>query len=887
MATSFLRAFANGKNVFAVLLLLIASFPLFPRDITIFVEDSELSLPLEGAVILSWDGTQHTCDAEGKTVITAPDDRQVVIHAAYPGYENGRLAINPDQNRCTLGLRLSGIMENRELVIEASRPGTGETKTGRSVAVSGREITQTAEIGIIEDVMSSIKLLPGVGYAGFFNAQPSIRGGDPGDMKASFDGYYIMNPYHWNGGYSIFDPHMVQSAQLSHGVFSSRHSHTISGLLDITPKKPSPVETEFEFGLSTSMASFNLSFPLSGKGGILFMGRLTYYDPVIWFAKQLSRTIEMLEIVNSIRVAPYIRSGAVTGNYRFTGDLELNATAFWGMDGVGASFYNGPTVTPDLTSSSSTVIDWTNYQGFITAGLTWNPVSDMLFKFTAGTGYEDAVVDGAMSTDISEKYFSNTFFDTFKNIYSIPDEYLSEKYQLSVKEVIKESDIMYNIQGRIDYDWEMGHGFLLAAGIQEMYTRFIMKGDQLARREKWLGYYDDSDKILDDILANIGMENAPDEFRKFLKQNMVVSNSIAYSPDSGNRLFATSGYALVEYATPDSRLGIEAGLRIDHYFLLAKDFSIQAMPAFNPRLNLDYNVFKNKWIIESLDVSAGTGLFSAMNNNIFMAEKKHNVTEIKSNRSWTSVLGARIEFNEGISFNIEGYYKEIFDRMYIPVTIGIGEDDMQFDPRSDGVGRAWGIDLILQKLQSRFWDGWVTYSFSWAKYREPGNINADMNIGGGNRGDAWYFPYHHRFHNLNLIVNIKPAPSFNIYTRFGFASGTQQLTRIIDSPISYPVYDLPSGQLIEKYYWPSKWDEDNRSTPTLPLDIKFSIFGRNKTGRTRYEVYAAIENLLILVYYSQGNSSYNSYTGRVDAGSNAANFEIPIPISSFGVKFSY
>jgi hypothetical protein len=157
----------------------LAVFSLFARDVEIMVEDTDLAIPLEGAAIRSWDGREYTCGEDGRAIVSVPDDRPVVIQAAYPGYENGRMIINPGQDRFTLGLRLSGIMESRELVIEASKPGTSETKTGRSVAVSEREIAQTGEIGVIEDVMTTIKLLPGVGYSGLFNALPSIRGGQP------------------------------------------------------------------------------------------------------------------------------------------------------------------------------------------------------------------------------------------------------------------------------------------------------------------------------------------------------------------------------------------------------------------------------------------------------------------------------------------------------------------------------------------------------------------------------------------------------------------------------------------------------------------------------------------------------------------------------------
>ncbi|HCC37139.1 MAG TPA: hypothetical protein DEQ14_05740, partial [Treponema sp.] len=360
-----------SQKIVLVLFLVLRGLSLFARDAEITVIDLDLELPLEGAVIRSWDGAEYVCDSEGKVTITVPDDRPVVIQAAYPGYENARLSLAPPEVSFTLRLRLSGVMENRELVIEAAKPGVSESRTGRSVAISEREIAQSAEIGIIEDVMTAIKLLPGVGYTGMFNALPSIRGGDPGDMSASLDGFYVTNPYHWGGGFSIFDPKMIESAQLSHGVFSTRYGHTISGLLDLAAKKPSSEDTEFELGVNTSMATFSLSLPLSNKGGIMFMGRITYYDPVIWLAKGISTQVEAMRHVNSIRVAPYIRSGAITANYRFLDNLDLRLTGFWGMDGVGVTF--NPDETGGPASNVRADFNYTNYQGFITSGLSWNP----------------------------------------------------------------------------------------------------------------------------------------------------------------------------------------------------------------------------------------------------------------------------------------------------------------------------------------------------------------------------------------------------------------------------------------------------------------------------------------------------------------------------------
>ena len=613
------------------------------------------------------------------------------------------------------------------------------------------------------------------------------------------------------------------------------------------------------------------------------MGRVTYYDPVIAIAKELGKVIEELSIVNSVRVAPYIRSGTVTGNYRFSDSMELTVTGFWGMDGVGVSYLNSSR-TNDLESKSSMEFDWTNYQGFINSGFLWNPRNDMLLKFTAGAGFEESILDGDMRFNIYNKSFLQT--PANDRYYTYISGLFNDPYDFYTKTFYKQTDSSFNLQGRVDFDWELGNRLLFAAGFQEMFTHYKSKGNQQVNVEKNMSDFDSATQ--EKLFIDMGVTDNP-PLMSFLRNYLIVSVPLNYNPDVKNILFTTSGYGLIEYQTPDNRIKTELGIRIDHFYMSGNGFSLQSTPAINPRLNLDFNIFKDFGIVQSFDITAGTGLFSSMNSSVFIAEKKYEISEIKPNRSWTSVLGTRLEFSGGIILNIEGYYKYIFDRMYIPVSAGLEGIDVR--PQFNGEGKAWGIDLMLQKLQSRWWDGWMSYSFSWANYRDPDGGNADMGISGGIR-DGWYFPSYHRFHNLNLVLNIKPTPRINIYTRFGLASGVQLSRRTTNEPYSYPVYmydpdDPQNNKFIEVYYWPARRDENNRTTASLPMDIKLSIFGSNANGKTRYEVYAAVENVLALLYTSQGNTSFNRYTGQIDTGSNTASYEIPIPIPSFGFKISY
>jgi hypothetical protein len=601
-------------------LLVLPGLPLFPRDVEITVEDTELGLPLEGALVRSWDGAEYTADEEGRVLITAPDDRQVVIRAAYPGYENGRLIIPAAGERFSLGLRLSGVMEHRELVIEAARPETGETKTGRSIAVSEKEIAQIAEIGIIEDVMTVIKLLPGVGYSGMFNAMPSIRGGEPQDFLASLDGFYIENPYHWGGGFSIFDPRMVESAKLSHGVFSSRYGHSISGLLEIRSKKASPTETEMELGVSTSVTNLNLSLPLFGMGGVMVMGKVTYYDPFVWAAKQVAGVYKDIEIIKSVETAPYIRSVTVSANYRINGDLELSGSGFFGADGVGVR-YNDDYLSSGLSLNVSELLfEWTNYLGFLTAGAVWNPLNSMVLKAQGGLGYQQYDMAADMVYDLGLDYSED-----FKVKYG---PFTPDYYFINFRDKLFFSDSVFNLQGRVDYDWDLGRGLLFAAGLQELHSRWVKEEDYRVRVEHPAAAY-----IKSGFTPKI-----PGEY---------VNYPLEYTVDADNQGYTSSAYTLLEYTGPGNFFGAELGLRLDHFYFDGRDYSIQTYPALNPRLNLDFNVLKNRGPLDEMVLSLGTGLFSSMHDTIGFLQRENNIGDfdLRPARSWTSILGTKMEFS--------------------------------------------------------------------------------------------------------------------------------------------------------------------------------------------------------------------------------------------------
>jgi len=745
---------------------------------------------------------------------------------------------------------------------------------------------RSSQIGIIEDVMTSIKLLPGVGYSGMFNAMPSIRGGDPGDLMSALDGFYIANPYHWGGGFSIFDPHMVSSAQLSHGIFSTRYGHTISGLLEVNSKRATPDHAELELGISTSAVNLSAAIPLGSKGGLMLMGKATYWDPFVWFLQALSTVIEddTLDMINAITTPPYIRSAAASFNYRFNQDLEVISNAFIGIDGVGVDYTNEESY-PWVDYKQRALFSWDTLQGFFITGLSYNPLPSMLLKVSAGVGYEETNADAKVHYD---------YLAVFSLIGGdrIPAYVL---YEDDLDMFILATQTSLNVQGRIDFDWSLGKGFLFAAGFQELYSK---KGSEYGGKGflELKGRYPIPVYLLPFVSPYLPADVLSGE-----KPYYIRTPVYGQMAENSNEQFNSSAYVLTEYKSPGNRFGAELGLRLDHHYYMGDVYNINSLPVLNPRLNLDFNLFKGSGFVESLDLTIGTGLFSSMNNALVSFEPENAVIggdyELRPNRSWTSVLGVKTDFGKGWSFNIEGYFKYVYDRIYQLILMEPGEETKPV-LRSDGNGIIWGFDFMIQKFEGRYWDGWLSYTFTHARYHEPKRSSQDYSTLVDS--SRWYYPFFHRFHTANLVLNFKPLKNFNIYFRLGIASGRplaevgeiSSYTVILLDDKGLPIFSEPGNPLsqpmiITKYKRERQYSDDSRTSWSIPMDMKISYAMFNPRNKVQTEMYIAAENLASLFYVAQANTRFNSYTGTEDTGSDSANYEMPVPMVSVGIKWRF
>ncbi|MBQ9626116.1 MAG: TonB-dependent receptor plug domain-containing protein, partial [Treponema sp.] len=199
---------------------------LFAGEIKVYVFDKDLEIPLEGVKVslAAKDSAGAQTDENGVAVISVPDNiSSGSLEAKLVGYKNAGAAFSAADEEVRIPMSISDVIEGQELVVNRASPDGMEEKAGVSTVMSKEQMRSTANMGLMEDCMASVRTLPGVSYSGAWGTEPSIRGAEPREFSCLLDGMYTIFPWHWGGGVSIFNPAMVESVKLSNGIFSAKY----------------------------------------------------------------------------------------------------------------------------------------------------------------------------------------------------------------------------------------------------------------------------------------------------------------------------------------------------------------------------------------------------------------------------------------------------------------------------------------------------------------------------------------------------------------------------------------------------------------------------------------------------------------------------------------
>ena len=166
----------------------------------------------------------------------------------------------------------------------------------------------------------------------------------------------------------------------------------------------------------------------------------------------------------------------------------------------------------------------------------------------------------------------------------------------------------------------------------------------------------------------------------------------------------------------------------------------------------------------------------------------------------------------------------------------------------------------------------------------------------------WYYPSFQRYHNFNLILNIKPTNFCTIMNKFTFASGRprdeygDKKTLFVKSPNNEIVEMYGRDTIYTNTVKDGVLEDAKLGTGfTFVYDLKISFNFYFPKTKLRFEVYVAGEDLFVMLFNhlvqekilpNENGTSLDRYTGE-EMPSTDANFRINFPIPSIGIKLSF
>lgn len=151
------------------------------------------------------------------------------------------------------------------------------------------------------------------------------------------------------------------------------------------------------------------------------------------------------------------------------------------------------------------------------------------------------------------------------------------------------------------------------------------------------------------------------------------------------------------------KLTLLPGARLNYYALQIKKM------AADPRLRFNWQV------AESTAIKGGVGLYSQIPDLINLAPVWGNPRSGLERAVHTS-LGVSQAFDSiGLSIEVTGFYKHVFDRSTQSTTLirDPVTDELRLENfANQGIGRIYGMELLIRKALTKRFFGWISYTLS-------------------------------------------------------------------------------------------------------------------------------------------------------------------------------
>lgn len=589
--------------------------------------------------------------------------------------------------------------------------------------------------GAIEDVMRSLKSLPGVTSPNDFTSQLVVRGSGPDQNLIIMDDVEIFNPYRLYGLVSMFNPETLSDITLITGGFPSKYGDRLSAVLDVLNREGT-TERPFKFNSNVNIASANLIFegknPLKIPGSWIVSTRRTYYDLIL---------------------GPFAKSaGLITEDSSFPSFEDLQFKLAFGPFDKHKFLVNGifsKDAVDIISGEERTDPDSVNVND-----VTKNDVVALAWHYIPNSNFISRT-NLSWYRNSGENDFEGDILDPL-----IDKEGLTPAQRDSLKQI----------------------GALLGL---EFDSRYFFRKFSLVNKSVYLDKSKNAfefgagvDMIRTDLTYNLKVD---EQFKAILQglpnaQALLEEFNIEGKDNYRGNIYAQGRFDI------GRKFFYQPSIRLDYYSLLQKFYP-------SPRVSFGYIIDPLTTIRSSVGVYyQSPGYEKLMDRQSFYDLTPEVGKNLKAERSLHFVLGVERWLNSDWQAKVEGYYKK-FDNLiaqqkltghkyefilkdpnntdpnymrnpdnWVRSSEKIAYDSLTAIPVNDGTGNSYGIELSLEKKynspDTKFY-GWVNYSYSFSNRERDGEVLP--------------FRFDQR-HVVNLVLNYRVAKWLEVGARWSYAS---------------------------------------------------------------------------------------------------------------------
>jgi len=721
--------------------------------------------------------------------------------------------------------------------------------------------------GAAEDVMRSLRSLPGVVAPNDFSAQLVVRGSGPDQNLIVMDDMEVFNPYRLYGFVSMFNPETISEITLLSGGFPAKYGDRLSAVLDVTNREggaTGPINGK----LNTSVTNANLMLegrlPASLNGGWLLSGRRTYYDLIL---------------------GPIARSAKlVDGDIAFPNFLDLQFKSVMRPWPEHSFVLNG-LISRDgteLVSSAqrenldSLSINDESFNTLIGGAWRFMPSADFLSK-TIVSWYGNSGETEFGGEGGSRLLYGDVPRDSLAAlIRSLPARVQDSLRALGIDADnppalgISDGNAGFNFRKttvRNETSWQLpGHLLEFGAGLDLINTS--------------VEFYAKPDSLFQAIRSGQGRRAFPDS----------VVSSVDY--------YRANGYLQDKISFGDV-FYLQPGLRFDYYKIIDKAY-------FSPRISASLAIDPLTTLRAAYGIYyQSPGYEKLFDRQTFFDLTNPRITELNAERAEHYVLGLERLLTQEWQVRIEGYYKSFDDLIVQEKLVGteyvttlrpggnpgragdwntpvaVVDDSLTSVPVNGATGEAYGIELLLQKIgstsDSRI-SGWIGYTLAWAnRYRD---------------GVTFPFNFDQR-HTINLVLNYRVNDWLELGSSFQFGSGFPYTPPLGARPVVVMNTDstgtktpgIGTNILGEVLFSIDRGDVENINSARLPayhrLDLRATTYA--DWWGLDWTIYLDVVNA-----YNRQNVLSRSYTVNKQTGdlvTREVNMLPILPTLGFSVRF--